>query len=131
MRLTTRLLCLAFSLAAALPAAAAGPKAASPAARAAWSAYRITASPARWAGGTRLAASASPAPLASRPGVLLDPPVNDQCSGAITIPCGNICESGTTFGATNDGSAGCGLSNTSPDGPRPTGILILDPGAQH
>lgn len=30
------------------------------------------------------------------------PPPNDQCSGAITIPCGNISLSGSTFTAKND-----------------------------
>jgi hypothetical protein len=30
------------------------------------------------------------------------PPPNDKCSGAITIPCGNIALSGNTFGAIND-----------------------------
>ena len=43
-----------------------------------------------------------PAPLASLPGALADPPPNDQCSGAITIPCGNISLSGNTFMAVND-----------------------------
>jgi len=40
-------------------------------------------------------------PLSGRDQFLVPPP-NDKCSGAITIPCGNIALSGNTFGAIND-----------------------------
>lgn len=42
------------------------------------------------------------APLSNPLGLMLDPPANDQCAGAISIPCGNISITGSTFLATND-----------------------------
>jgi hypothetical protein len=40
-------------------------------------------------------------------------PANNACTNAVSI--GNGTVAGTTIGATNDGSAGCGASSTSPD----------------
>src|SRR6185369_13215335 len=41
-------------------------------------------------------------PIAAAPAATLQAPSNDNCAGAITIPCGNINLSGDTFLATND-----------------------------
>jgi hypothetical protein len=47
--------------------------------------------------------SAAPSdPIAAAPAATLQAPSNDNCAGAITIPCGNINLSGDTFLATND-----------------------------
>jgi len=113
MRLITPLLCLAVPLALAPPAMASGPatNGSSPVARAVWSAMRAPDLAARPAASR--ASARRPAPwrprsdaymtpaVLSTPSVMLAPP-NDQCAGAITIPCGNITLSGTTFGAADD-----------------------------
>jgi hypothetical protein len=43
-----------------------------------------------------------PVPLLGGPDLPADAPPNDQCAGAIEIPCGNISLSGNTFTARND-----------------------------
>ena len=104
MRLKTRLLGLGLALLACTPVIA----------RAAVTALRSAAVPSpTWAGthpgwGGSPGSSLAMAPFhpaaaeAARADALDSPPVNDQCSGAITIPCGNISLSGDTFTATNN-----------------------------
>jgi len=52
-------------------------------------------------------------PFTLRVDNLPDPPPNDACVAATVI--GNGSHSGTLLGATNDGNASCGSSNSSPD----------------